>query len=101
MSRRALMGAVPLGAAALTVGASTPARATGAVGVGASGPGDGAPSMDPSAPVGGSVTGDRITFLGIVGGPPPEVGAAGISTVLTVQGRNYVVDAGRAASPNT
>lgn len=97
VSRRRLMGTVPLGAAALALGASTPARATGTVGMGAPGPGGEAPSMDLSAPGSGSVAGDRITFLGTVGGPPPEVGAAGISTVLTVQDRNYVVDAGRAA----
>lgn len=85
LSRRGLLAAAPLGAAAVAAGSVVPALAAAP----ASAPG---PALDPDgAPC------DRLTFLGTLGGPPPEVGVAGISTVLTVQGKNYVVDAGRSS----
>ncbi|MGW8066034.1 MBL fold metallo-hydrolase [Streptomyces ziwulingensis] len=40
---------------------------------------------------------NRLVLLGTAGGPPPEPGRAGISSALTVDGRVYLVDAGRAA----
>lgn len=39
--------------------------------------------------------GIRLTFLGTSAGPPAVVGRLGISTVLSVGRRNYLVDAGR------
>lgn len=41
--------------------------------------------------------GTRLTLLGTSGGPPPDYGRTGISSALTVDGRTYVVDAGRSA----
>ncbi|MEV5551332.1 MBL fold metallo-hydrolase [Streptomyces sp. NPDC052309] len=40
---------------------------------------------------------NRLVLLGTAGGPPPEPGRAGMSSALTVDGRVYLVDAGRAA----
>lgn len=41
--------------------------------------------------------GTRLTLLGTSGGPPPDYGRTGISSALSVGGRTYVIDAGRAA----
>ena len=38
-----------------------------------------------------------VTLLGTVGGPVPLAARSGISTVVTVNGRNYVIDCGRGA----
>ena len=38
-----------------------------------------------------------VTLLGTVGGPVPLAARFGISTVVTVNGRNYVIDCGRGA----
>jgi ribonuclease BN (tRNA processing enzyme) len=42
-------------------------------------------------------TGTTLVTLGTAAGPPLESGHAGISSVLRVRGRNYVVDCGRGA----
>ncbi len=39
----------------------------------------------------------RLTLLGTGGGPPPDYVRAGISSALSVDGKNYVIDAGRSA----
>jgi ribonuclease BN (tRNA processing enzyme) len=39
----------------------------------------------------------RVVLLGVAGGPPPEIGRAGISSALVVGDRVYVVDCGRGA----
>lgn len=41
--------------------------------------------------------GSRVVLLGVAGGPPPEIGRAGISSALVVGDRVYVVDCGRGA----
>jgi ribonuclease BN (tRNA processing enzyme) len=38
-----------------------------------------------------------VVLLGVAGGPPPEIGRAGISIALVVGDRVYVVDCGRGA----
>jgi ribonuclease BN (tRNA processing enzyme) len=40
---------------------------------------------------------DRLILLGTAGGPPPEPTRAGISSVLVVNGKVYVIDCGRSA----
>ena len=42
--------------------------------------------------------GTRLTLLGTSGGPPPDYVRTGISSALTVGGRNYLVDAGRSST---
>jgi ribonuclease BN (tRNA processing enzyme) len=42
-------------------------------------------------------SGPAVTLLGTNGGPPPLAARFGISSVLTVNGRSYVVDCGRGA----
>lgn len=39
----------------------------------------------------------ELTLLGTAAGPPVEPGRTGISTVLSVHGKNYVVDCGRSS----
>ena len=41
--------------------------------------------------------GTRLTLLGTSGGPPPDYVRTGMSSALSVGGRNYVVDAGRSS----
>ncbi|MFD1213949.1 MBL fold metallo-hydrolase [Arthrobacter sp. GCM10027362] len=57
------------------------------------------PIVDPetSPDVDGGTDGDnaRLTFLGTAAGPPAVVGRLGISTVLSVGRRNYLIDCGR------
>lgn len=92
LSRRGLLAAAaPLGAAAAIAG-GTPAVASARAPFSAPGPDAGVLPTTPTP-----AQGDRLTFLGTLGGPPPEVGVAGVSTVLTVDGKNYVVDAGRSS----
>jgi ribonuclease BN (tRNA processing enzyme) len=38
-----------------------------------------------------------VSLLGTSGGPPPDYVRAGISSALTIEGKNYVVDAGRSS----
>ncbi|GAA1720243.1 MBL fold metallo-hydrolase [Isoptericola hypogeus] len=59
-----------------------------------------APAAASTASVVGRRPGSRgveLVALGTAAGPPLESGHAGISTVLRVHGRNYVVDCGRSA----
>ncbi|WP_166852851.1 MBL fold metallo-hydrolase [Isoptericola sp. BMS4] len=85
VSRRGLLRAGTIGAAAAwgsgTVGATAAAAA---------------PSAD-AAPGRGAGADVEIVALGTAAGPPLATGRAGISTVLRVHGRNYVVDCGRSA----
>ncbi|MEI2821441.1 MAG: MBL fold metallo-hydrolase, partial [Marmoricola sp.] len=39
----------------------------------------------------------RVVLLGVAGGPPPEIGRAGISSALVIGDRVYVIDCGRGA----
>jgi ribonuclease BN (tRNA processing enzyme) len=50
-----------------------------------------------AAPAAGSSSGLSLTLLGTSGGPPPLAARFGISSVLVVNGRSYVVDCGRGA----
>jgi hypothetical protein len=45
-----------------------------------------------------SPPGPELTLLGTSGGPPPDYVRTGISSVLSVGGRIYVVDAGRSSA---
>jgi ribonuclease BN (tRNA processing enzyme) len=40
---------------------------------------------------------NRVVLLGVAGGPPPEIGRAGVASALVVGDRVYVVDCGRGA----
>ena len=92
ISRRALLGAT--------------ASATAAVGVAATGgPASGTgPHGSPRRPVlpirASQPTRTELILLGTSGGPPPDYVRTGISSVLTVGGRNYVIDAGRSSVTN-
>jgi ribonuclease BN (tRNA processing enzyme) len=87
MNRRNLLKASALGSLAI------PMTACGA----------GAPKESPAAPQSSEITkanppkGTQLTLLGTSGGPPPDYGRTGIASALTVDGRTYVVDAGRSA----
>ncbi|MFC7876331.1 MBL fold metallo-hydrolase [Isoptericola sp. NPDC057391] len=81
LSRRGLFRAGAIGTAAAAASWGT-AGAAGATTAG------GGPHDD---------TGVALVVLGTAAGPPVESGHAGISTVLRVHGRNYVVDCGRGA----
>lgn len=82
LSRRNLLRAGTIGTAAALSTAGTVPSAT---------------ASDGSAPHRGDDTGVTLVALGTAAGPPLESGHAGISTVLRVHGRNYVVDCGRGA----
>ena len=92
ISRRALLGAT--------------ASATAAAGVAATGGSASAagPQGSPRRPVlpirASQPTRTELILLGTSGGPPPDYVRTGISSVLTVGGRNYVVDAGRSSVTN-
>jgi ribonuclease BN (tRNA processing enzyme) len=93
LSRRRILGAVGASAAAVTAGGligRTPAAAAAEV-TRAARAAQGARAARDSA---GGVS---VTLLGTNGGPPPLAARAGISSVLTVNGRNYVIDCGRGA----
>ncbi len=80
LSRRGLLvGGAGLVATAAAVATAGPAAAT--------------------SPAGGPhpKRGMRVVTLGTQGGPPPTVERAGTSSVVVVDGKNYLVDAGRAA----
>ena len=85
LSRRGLFraGAIGTAAAAASWGAGGPASAT--------------PAADASPGAEHDDSGVTLVALGTAAGPPLEGGHAGISTVLRVHGRNYVVDCGRGA----
>lgn len=89
VTRRGLVGGT---AAGVVVGAA------GALGTG--GAALASPSTTEGVPDGrGHSTGRglELVLLGTQGGPPVEAGRTGISSVLRVDGRNYVVDCGRSA----
>jgi ribonuclease BN (tRNA processing enzyme) len=84
VSRRGLLGAAGISATALA--------ATGVIGR--------APAAQAAAgatPRQDSSPGLSVTLLGTAGGPPPLAARFGISSVVTVNGRNYVIDCGRGA----
>ncbi|GAA3604577.1 MBL fold metallo-hydrolase [Microlunatus ginsengisoli] len=87
VSRRGLLGASAAVAAAGLAGVSAPAEAH--------------PRSDPrhpALPVGSNQPrSTQLILLGTSGGPPPDYVRTGISSVLTVGGRNYVIDAGRSS----
>lgn len=91
--RRSILGAALAGAgvaAATTVGATSIARAES--------PRDIGTPRRPLLPVrSDQPKGTVLTQLGTAGGPQAEYVRTGTSTVLTVEGHNYVVDAGRAS----
>ena len=84
VSRRGLLGAAGISAAVLAaagvIGRAPAARAAT----------DAAAGRDSSP-------GLSVTLLGTAGGPPPLAARLGISSVVTVNGRNYLVDCGRGA----
>jgi ribonuclease BN (tRNA processing enzyme) len=87
VTRRGLLGASAAVAGVGLAGLSTPAQA--------------APRVEPrrpKLPIGpDQPTSTQLILLGTSGGPPPDYVRNGISSVLTVGGRNYVVDAGRSS----
>jgi ribonuclease BN (tRNA processing enzyme) len=93
ISRRSLLGAAVAGAAGVAVAgtvAAAPAEASTRHGTGS--------PRRPLLPVHDSQPkGTVLTLLGTAGGPPADYVRTGISSVLTVGGRNYVVDAGRSS----
>lgn len=90
ISRRSLLGATAAASAGALAAKAAPAEAL-------IRPGKGTPRR-PLLPVHASPhRGTVLTLLGTSGGPPPDYVRTGISSVLTVGGRNYVVDAGRSS----
>lgn len=90
VKRRSVLGAALAGtgvAVASTIAAATPASA--------------APSASPFIQVlpfrASQPTGTALTLLGTSGGPQAEYGRCGTSSVLTVEGHNYLIDAGRSS----
>jgi ribonuclease BN (tRNA processing enzyme) len=83
MTRRALLGA---GTATLATGAAV------AVGSPAAADEVRRPARRADPP-----KGTQLVLLGTSGGPPPDYVRAGISSVLSVGGKTYVVDAGRSS----
>ena len=81
VSRRGLLGTAGISAAALAV-AGVAGRA---------------PAAKAAAAGQSSSPGLSVTLLGTAGGPPPLAARFGISSVVTVNGRNYVIDCGRGA----
>ena len=96
VSRRSFLGKVAAGSAGALVATAAPAAAS------PGGPasvrrGMGTPRR-PLLPIYASPhRGTVLSLLGTSGGPPPDYVRTGISSVLTVGGRNYVVDAGRSS----
>ena len=90
VKRRSVIGAALAGtgvAVASTIAAAAPASATTL----------GTPLI-PVLPVKSSQpTGTVLTMLGTSGGPQAEYGRCGTSSVLTVEGVNYLIDAGRSS----
>ena len=90
VSRRSVLGAALAGtgvAVASVIAASGPANARTL-----------ASSLIPALPVLPSQpSGTGLTLLGTAGGPQAEYGRTGTSSVLTVEGKNYLIDAGRSS----
>lgn len=87
MSRRGLLGTAGISAAALAV-----------AGVAGRAPAAKAATAATAAAAGQSSSpGLSVTLLGTAGGPPPLAARFGVSSVVTVNGRNYVIDCGRGA----
>jgi hypothetical protein len=84
MPRRALLGTAGISAAALAV-------------AGVTGRAPAAKAATAIAAAQSSSPGLSVTLLGTAGGPPPLAARFGISSVVTVNGRNYVIDCGRGA----
>ncbi len=72
-------------------------RIGGGLAVGASATGLSAPSYAQAAVSAGHRHDPRVVLLGVAGGPPPEIGRAGISSALVIGDRVYVIDCGRGA----
>jgi ribonuclease BN (tRNA processing enzyme) len=90
LSRRSLLGAAAVGTAGVLAGSVAPASASVRRGVGT--------PRRPLLPIYASPhRGTVLSLLGTSGGPPPDYVRTGISSVLTVGGHNYVVDAGRSS----
>ena len=86
LSRRAFLGAMAAVSAGALVGTAAPASASIRPGT----PRRPVLPVHPSQP-----EGPVLTLLGTSGGPPPDYVRTGTSSVLTVEGYNYVVDCGR------
>jgi ribonuclease BN (tRNA processing enzyme) len=90
VTRRSLLGTAAVGSAGALLATASPAAA----GIRS---GKGSP-RHPTLPVGESQPeGPCVSLLGTSGGPPPDYVRAGISSALTIEGQNYVVDAGRSS----
>ena len=96
VSRRSFLGKMAAGSAGAVVATAAPAAASVGSPAGVR-LGVGTPRR-PLLPVHASPhKGTVLSLLGTSGGPPPDYVRTGISSVLTVGGRNYVVDAGRSS----
>ena len=84
MSRRGLLGTAGISAAAVAV-------------AGVTGRPSAAEAATTAAAGQNSSPGLSVTLLGTAGGPPPLAARFGVSSVVTVNGRNYVIDCGRGA----
>jgi ribonuclease BN (tRNA processing enzyme) len=85
ISRRTLLGSTAAAGVGITTASGAPAEAA-------------AGSRRPWLPTRAhQPTRSELILLGTSGGPPPDYVRTGISSVLTVGGRNYVVDAGRSS----
>ncbi len=91
VSRRSLLGAAMVGAAGVAGVAAAPSAGA------STRHGTGSPRRPLLAVRDSQPKGTVLTLLGTSGGPPADYVRAGISSVLTVGGRNYVVDAGRSS----
>ncbi|RBY78687.1 MBL fold metallo-hydrolase [Geodermatophilus sp. TF02-6] len=90
ISRRSLLGAAMAGTGVVIAASAACASS-------ADPPGSSTP-LRPVLPVRSSQPKDTVlTLLGTSGGPQAEYGRTGTSTVLTVEGHDYVVDAGRSS----
>jgi ribonuclease BN (tRNA processing enzyme) len=90
VTRRSLLGTAAVGSAGALLATASPAAA----GIRS---GKGSP-RHPTLPVRQSQPkGPCVSLLGTSGGPPPDYVRAGISSALTIEGKNYVVDAGRSS----
>ncbi|WP_419817844.1 MBL fold metallo-hydrolase [Glaciibacter flavus] len=88
-TRRSLLGAAAVGAG-LVIAKSLPGSSNGALALGA-------PLTLVLPTLSTQPKGTVLTLLGTAGGPQAEYGRTGTSSVLTVDGYNYLVDAGRAS----
>jgi ribonuclease BN (tRNA processing enzyme) len=90
ITRRSLLGTAAVGSAGALLATSSPAAAGIRTGKGS--------PRHPTLPVRQSQPkGPCVSLLGTSGGPPPDYVRAGISSALTIEGKNYVVDAGRSS----